>query len=38
MKAIIIDKCRKEKTGSGVTKEQLQKTLSELNVFFREAL
>lgn len=32
----MIDRCRKEKNGAGVEKEQLQKALSELNLYLRE--
>jgi hypothetical protein len=38
VRAIIIDKCRKEKQGAAVTREALQKVLSELNVFFKDML
>jgi hypothetical protein len=38
VRAIIIDKCRKEKQRAAVTREALQKVLSELNVFFKDML
>ena len=38
VRAIVIDKCRKEKQGATFTREALQKVLSELNVFFKDML
>jgi len=35
VKAIVIDRCRKEKGSGSINKEQLQRTLSELNVYLR---
>lgn len=36
LKAIIVDKFRKEKTAGPISKEQIHRTLSELNVFFHQ--
>ena len=38
VKAIVIDRCRKERSGAAVSREQLQKILSELNVYLREMM
>jgi hypothetical protein len=37
VKAIVVDRCRKERSGA-VSRDQLQRTLSELNLFLRETV
>lgn len=38
VKAVVVDKCRKEKMGASMTKVALQQTLSELNLYLRQLL